>query len=110
MIVFGEPGRNSGSNFNPSKRKNVHVLAARRSMPNGCQLPPAGISVWCCSAPASTPLEARSMRPEMTLPTGEILQVRLSHQAGRDIPTFLFHIMLKQARLTQGEFFSLLRG
>ena len=47
---------------------------------------------------------------EKTLPTGEILQVRLSHQTGRDIPTFLFHLMLKQARLTQEEFFALLRG
>ena len=47
---------------------------------------------------------------EGTLPTGEILQVRLSHQAGRDIPTFLFHLMLRQARLTQAEFFARLRG
>ena len=47
---------------------------------------------------------------ERTLPTGEILQVRLSHQAGRDVPTFLFHLMLRQARVTQEEFFALLRG
>ena len=47
---------------------------------------------------------------ERTLPTGEILQVRLSHQAGRDIPTSLFHLMLRQARLTKEEFFALLRG
>ncbi len=46
---------------------------------------------------------------EKTLPTGEILQVRLSHQPGRDIPTRLFHQMLHQARLTQVEFFDLLR-
>ena len=47
---------------------------------------------------------------EMSLPTGEILKVRLSHQAGRDIPTIVFHLMLRQARLTQAEFFALLRG
>ena len=47
---------------------------------------------------------------EKTLPTGEILQVQVSHQAERDIPTFLFHLMLKQARLTQEEFFALLRA
>ena len=47
---------------------------------------------------------------EKTLPTGEILQARLSHQAGRDIPTFLFHLMLRKARLTQAGFFALLRG
>ena len=46
---------------------------------------------------------------EKTLPTGEILQVRLSHQQGRDIPTPLFHHMLRQARITQTEFFSALR-
>ena len=46
---------------------------------------------------------------EKTLATGEILQVRLSHQQGRDIPTPLFHHMLRQARLTQAEFFALLR-
>jgi len=46
---------------------------------------------------------------EKTLATGEILQVRLSHQMGRDIPTPLFHTMLRQARLSQTEFFSLLR-
>ena len=47
---------------------------------------------------------------ERTLPTGEILQVRLSHQVARDIPPFLFHLMLRQARLSQEEFFALLRG
>ena len=47
---------------------------------------------------------------EKTLPTGEILLVRLSHQMARDIPTPLFHQMLKQARLTQAEFLALLRG
>lgn len=46
---------------------------------------------------------------EKTLPGGEILQVRLSHQTGRDIPTALFHGMLRQARLTQAEFLALLR-
>ena len=46
---------------------------------------------------------------EKTLATGEILQVRLSHQSGRDIPTRLFHQMLRQARVTQAEFFDLLR-
>jgi tetrahydromethanopterin S-methyltransferase subunit G len=47
---------------------------------------------------------------EQTLPTGEILQVRLSHQMGRDIPTRLFHLMLRQARLIQAEFLALLQG
>jgi predicted RNA binding protein YcfA (HicA-like mRNA interferase family) len=47
---------------------------------------------------------------EKTLPSGEILQVRLSHQMGRDIPTHLFHLMLRQARLSQAEFFALLQG
>jgi hypothetical protein len=47
---------------------------------------------------------------EKTLPTGEILQVRLSHQQGRDIPTPLFHQMLRQTQLTQTEFFALLRN
>ncbi len=46
---------------------------------------------------------------EKALSTGEILQVRLSHQMGRDIPTPLFHAMLRQARLTREEFFDLLR-
>lgn len=46
---------------------------------------------------------------EKTLPTGEILQVRLSHQVSRDIPTPLFHAMLRQARLTRDEFFNSLR-
>lgn len=46
---------------------------------------------------------------EKTLSTGEILQVRLSHQMSRDIPTPLFHAMLRQARLGQAEFFALLR-
>ena len=46
---------------------------------------------------------------EKTLATGEILLVRLSHQMARDIPTPLSHQMLKQARLTQAEFFALLR-
>ena len=46
---------------------------------------------------------------EKSLPTGEILQVRLSHQMGRDIPTPLFHAMLRQTRLSQAEFLALLR-
>ena len=46
---------------------------------------------------------------EKTLPSGEILHVRLSHQMGRDIPTSLFHTMLRQARVSQAEFFALLR-
>ena len=46
---------------------------------------------------------------EKTLPTGEILQVRISHQVGRDIPTHLFHLMLRQARLSRPEFFALLQ-
>ena len=44
-----------------------------------------------------------------TLPIGEVLRVRLSHQTARDIPTPLFHQMLRQARLSQTEFFALLR-
>ncbi|MBF8288809.1 MAG: uncharacterized protein HW381_1917 [Candidatus Rokubacteria bacterium] len=47
---------------------------------------------------------------EKTLPTEEILLLRLSHQMARDIPTPLFHQMLKQARVTQAEFLALLRG
>jgi len=46
---------------------------------------------------------------EKVLPTGEILLVRVSHQQARDIPTGLFHQMLRQAQLTQTEFFTLLR-
>lgn len=46
---------------------------------------------------------------EKTLPTGEILQVRVSHQQARDIPRPLFHQMLRQAQLTQTEFFTRLR-
>lgn len=47
---------------------------------------------------------------EKTLPTGEILLLRLSHQTARDIPTPLFHQLLKQARLTHAQFLALLRG
>jgi len=47
---------------------------------------------------------------EKALPTGEILQVRLSHQIGRDIPTRLFHLMLRQAHLSPAEFFARLQG
>jgi len=46
---------------------------------------------------------------EKVLLTGEILTVRLSHQHGRDIPTPVFHQMLRQAQLGQAEFFALLR-
>jgi len=46
---------------------------------------------------------------EATLSSGEILQVRLSHQMAKDVPTRLFHQMLRQARLTQADFFRLLR-
>jgi hypothetical protein len=46
---------------------------------------------------------------EKTLPTGEILQVHLSRQMSRDIPTPLFHAMLRQARLSRDESFDLLR-
>ncbi|HLE26038.1 MAG TPA: type II toxin-antitoxin system HicA family toxin [Thermodesulfobacteriota bacterium] len=42
------------------------------------------------------------------LPDGSILQVRLSHQHGKDIPKALFHKMLKQAYLTEEDFRKLL--
>ena len=42
------------------------------------------------------------------LPDGTILQVRLSHQHGKDIPKALFHKMLKQAQLTEEDFRKLL--
>jgi hypothetical protein len=45
---------------------------------------------------------------EKTLPGGEILQVRLSHQVARDVPTRLFHQMPRQARVTQADFFRML--
>ena len=35
------------------------------------------------------------------LPDGTILQVRLSHQHGKDIPKALFYKMLKQAWITE---------
>ena len=41
-------------------------------------------------------------------PDGTILQVRLSHQHGKDIPRALFHKMLKQAQLTEEDFRKLL--
>lgn len=47
---------------------------------------------------------------EKTLDTGDILQGRLIHQMRRDLPTPLFHLMLRQARLTQAEFVAVLRG
>ncbi len=42
------------------------------------------------------------------LPDGAILQVRLSHKHGKDIPKALFHKMLKQAQLTEEDFKKLL--
>ena len=42
------------------------------------------------------------------LPDRTILQVRLSHQHGKDIPTSLFRKMLKQAQLTEEDFKKLL--
>ncbi len=42
------------------------------------------------------------------LPDGTILQVRLSHQHGKDITKALFHKMLKQANLTEEDFRKLL--
>jgi transposase-like protein len=39
---------------------------------------------------------------------GIILQVRLSHQHGKDIPKALFHKMLKQSLLTEEDFKKLL--
>ena len=47
---------------------------------------------------------------EKTLPGREILLVRISHQSHRDIPTPLFHRMLRQASLTEQEFMAALRG
>ncbi len=44
------------------------------------------------------------------LTDGMILQVRVSHQHGRDIPTALFHRMLRQANLTDIEFAKLLKS
>ena len=38
------------------------------------------------------------------LSDGIILQVRLSHQHGKDIPKALFHKMLKQSLLTEEDF------
>ncbi|PWB79651.1 MAG: hypothetical protein C3F08_06250 [Candidatus Methylomirabilota bacterium] len=50
---------------------------------------------------------ARSKKHETwqkVLTDGTILQVRVSHQHGRDIPTALFYRMLRQANLTDAEF------
>jgi len=41
---------------------------------------------------------------QKTLSDGSILQVRLSHQHGKDIPKSLFYKMLKQAQLTEEDF------
>jgi transposase-like protein len=38
------------------------------------------------------------------LPDGTILQVRLSHKHGKDIPKALFHKMLKQAQMIEEDF------
>lgn len=43
------------------------------------------------------------------LPSGVILQVRISHRHKRDIPKWLFHEMLRQAGLSADEFTRLLR-
>ena len=42
------------------------------------------------------------------LSDGIILQVRLSHQHGKDIPKALFHKMLKESSLTEEDFKKLL--
>jgi len=41
---------------------------------------------------------------QKVLPDGTILQVRVSHQHGKDIPPPLFYRMLSQAGLTYAEF------
>lgn len=46
---------------------------------------------------------------QKVLPNGTILQVRLSHKHGKDIPKALFYKMLKQAQITE-EDFKRLRG
>ncbi len=43
------------------------------------------------------------------LPDRTILQVRLSHKHGKDIPKALFHKMLKQAQMTEEDFKRFLR-
>jgi transposase-like protein len=43
------------------------------------------------------------------LPDGTILQVRLSHKHGEDIPKALFYKMLKQAQITEEDFKRLLK-
>lgn len=43
------------------------------------------------------------------LSDGTILQIRISHQHGKDIPKALFHKMLKQAQITEEDFKRLLR-
>ncbi len=42
------------------------------------------------------------------LPDGAILQIRLSHQHGKDIPKALVYKLLKQAQLTEEDFRKLL--
>ncbi len=54
---------------------------------------------------------ARSKKHETwqnILPDGTILQVRVSHKHGKDIPKALFHKMLKQAQITEEDFRRLL--
>jgi predicted RNA binding protein YcfA (HicA-like mRNA interferase family) len=47
---------------------------------------------------------------EKVLSDGTILQVRISHQHGSDIPTPLLHQMLRQANLSYDEFVRILRS
>ena len=44
------------------------------------------------------------------LPNGAILRVRISHRHKRDIPTWLFYEMLRQAGLDRETFVKILRG
>jgi len=43
------------------------------------------------------------------LEDGTILRVRISHKAGKDIPKWLFHEMLRQAGVDEQRFRELLR-
>ena len=42
------------------------------------------------------------------LPNDAILRVRISHKHGRDIPQWLFHEMLRQARIDKESFIKIL--
>ena len=42
------------------------------------------------------------------LPNNAVLRVRISHKHGTDIPTWLFHEMLRQAGIDKAEFIRLL--